>query len=78
MKYFNTKCHLELASCVFQPLFGYLCIAFELSISLHYASLKLTESDISGIGLATTIVNLIVLAIGHGTYFNNFKGLISL
>lgn len=38
MEILNLQYHLEIASCIFQSLYGYMCFALHGLISLHYAA----------------------------------------
>ncbi|CAD8208725.1 unnamed protein product [Paramecium pentaurelia] len=57
---------LNLITCTFQTVFGYICLDVCVSISLHYITQEINPTSNAGYGFALTCVSMILAPIGFG------------
>ena len=50
----------------FYTVMGYVCLDIVFAISLHYVSVHNSQFDLAGVGLAFTIVNVLLIPMSLG------------
>jgi hypothetical protein len=60
---------MNIAGGTFYTVISFICLDFVFAISLHYISKNNSSKEVSGFGLAYTIINLLIIPISFGIFF---------
>ena len=70
----HSNVFLDLLSSTFYTVIGYVCLDIVFAISLHFISLNENSvNDVAGVGLAYTTVNVLLIPMALGIFYEKIK-----